>query len=160
MDTDTTTAPPAGGPVGTETSGARTHAPETRNTGTHDAGTPGQETYDAGTYDVLRRRLHDRAAELARRAEALNARRTEEFGSTELRLTGTERIRTRQACVPRDLVAVGGRLLFGFERGPGIIAVIMQVRFFIQAPGVFRNHHQMAIQNMFVFFIPALRQPQ
>ncbi|MFF4092483.1 DNA repair ATPase [Streptomyces sp. NPDC001834] len=89
MDTDTTTASPAGGPV------------------------------DAGTYDVLRRRLHDRAAALAARAEALNARRTEEFGSTELRLTGTERIHTAQACVPRDLVAVGGRLLFGFERGPG-----------------------------------------
>ncbi|MFF8915884.1 DNA repair ATPase [Streptomyces sp. NPDC015032] len=89
MDTDTTTAPPAGGPV------------------------------DAGTYDVLRRRLNDRAADLASRAEALNARRTEEFGSTELRLTGTEQIRTERALVARDLVAVGGRLLFGFERGPG-----------------------------------------
>ncbi|WP_405714402.1 MULTISPECIES: DNA repair ATPase [unclassified Streptomyces] len=89
MDTDTTTAAPTGGPV------------------------------DAGTYDVLRRRLGDRAAELARRAEELNARRTEEFGSTELRLTGTEQIRTDHAAVPRDLVAVGGQLLFGFERGPG-----------------------------------------
>ncbi|MER5612759.1 DNA repair ATPase [Streptomyces sp. NPDC002215] len=94
MDTDTTTAAPTGGPV--------------------DAG-----TYDAGTYDVLRRRLGDRAAELARRAEELNARRTDEFGSTELRLTGTEQIRTGHAAVPRDLVAVGGQLLFGFERGPG-----------------------------------------
>ncbi|MFE6490170.1 DNA repair ATPase [Streptomyces sp. NPDC057748] len=94
MDTDTTTAAPTSGPV--------------------DAG-----TYDAGTYDVLRRRLGDRAAELARRAEELNARRTDEFGSTELRLTGTEQIRTGHAAVPRDLVAVGGQLLFGFERGPG-----------------------------------------
>ncbi|MFB7213539.1 DNA repair ATPase [Streptomyces sp. NPDC056255] len=94
METDTTPAAPTGGPV--------------------DAG-----TYDAGTYDVLRRRLGDRAAELARRAEELNARRTEEFGSTELRLTGTEQIRTGHAAVPRDLVAVGGQLLFGFERGPG-----------------------------------------
>ncbi|MFI5744700.1 DNA repair ATPase [Streptomyces sp. NPDC051644] len=89
MEADTTTAPPTGGPV------------------------------DAGTYDVLRRRLTARAADLANRAEALNARRTEEFGSTGLRLTGTEQIRTEQASVPRDLVAVGGRLLFGFERGPG-----------------------------------------
>ncbi|MEL5958317.1 DNA repair ATPase [Streptomyces sp. CLV115] len=89
MDTDTTTAAPTGGPV------------------------------DAGTYDVLRRRLGDRAAELARRAEELNTRRTEEFGSTELRLTGTEQIRTGRPAVPRDLVAVGGQLLFGFERGPG-----------------------------------------
>ncbi|MFB6813764.1 DNA repair ATPase [Streptomyces sp. NPDC056347] len=89
MDTDTTTAAPTGGPV------------------------------DAGTYDVLRRRLGDRAAELARRAEKLNTRRTEEFGSTELRLTGTEQIRTAHPAVARDLVAAGGRLLFGFERGPG-----------------------------------------
>ncbi|MFF1912473.1 DNA repair ATPase [Streptomyces sp. NPDC058239] len=89
METDTTTAPPAGGPV------------------------------DAGTYDVLRRRLTARAADLASRAEVLNTRRTKEFGSTELRLTGTEQIRTEQPSVPRDLVAVGGRLLFGFERGPG-----------------------------------------
>ncbi|MFE6664226.1 DNA repair ATPase [Streptomyces sp. NPDC057697] len=89
MDTDTTTAAPTGGPV------------------------------DAGTYDVLRRRLGDRAGELARRAEELNARRTEEFGSTELRLTGTEQLRTARPAVPRDLVAVGGQLLFGFERGPG-----------------------------------------
>ncbi|MER6105867.1 DNA repair ATPase [Streptomyces sp. NPDC001832] len=91
MDTDTTLTAPPGGDV------------------------------DAGTYDVLRRRLTAQAADLASRAEALNARRTQEFGSTELRLTGTEQIRTEQACVPRDLVAVGGRLLFGFERGPGAV---------------------------------------
>ncbi|MDF6043707.1 DNA repair ATPase [Streptomyces sp. JH14] len=76
-------------------------------------------TVDAGTYDVLRRRLTVQAAELARRAEALNARRTEAFGSTELRLLATEQIRTEQPSLPRDLTAVGGQLLFGFERGPG-----------------------------------------
>ncbi|MFB6778678.1 DNA repair ATPase [Streptomyces sp. NPDC056352] len=76
-------------------------------------------TVDAGTYDVLRRRLTAQATELTHRAEALNTRRTEEFGSTRLRLLATERIRTERASVPRDLVAVGGQLLFGFERGPG-----------------------------------------
>ncbi|WP_326670977.1 DNA repair ATPase [Streptomyces sp. NBC_01257] len=79
--------------------------------------TPPGGTEDAG-YDVLRRRLRDRAAELTRRAEALNSRRTEEFGSTGLRLLGSERVRTARPSVPRDLVAIGGRLLFGFERGP------------------------------------------
>ncbi|MFJ9980429.1 DNA repair ATPase [Streptomyces cyaneofuscatus] len=74
---------------------------------------------DAGAYEVLRRRLSAQAGELVRRAEALNARRTEEFGSTELRLLATEQVRTEHASVPRDLVAVGGQLLFGFERGPG-----------------------------------------
>ncbi|MCA1271571.1 DNA repair ATPase [Streptomyces sp. 7G] len=79
----------------------------------------GQADVDAGAYDVLRRRLSAQAGELVRRAEALNARRTEEFGSTGLRLLATEQVRTEHASVPRDLVAVGGKLLFGFERGPG-----------------------------------------
>lgn len=74
---------------------------------------------DAGAYEVLRRRLSAQAGELVRRAEALNVRRTEEFGSTELRLLATEQLRTEHASVPRDLVTVGGQLLFGFERGPG-----------------------------------------
>ncbi|KOU58213.1 DNA repair ATPase [Streptomyces sp. MMG1533] len=68
---------------------------------------------DTGTYEVLRDRLAVQAAELARRAEALNARRTEEFGSTRLDLVGTERLRTEHTCVPRDIVSVGDVLLFG-----------------------------------------------
>ncbi|MGA4997586.1 DNA repair ATPase [Streptomyces arboris] len=79
----------------------------------------GEGDVDAGAYEVLRRRLSAQAGELVRRAEALNARRTEEFGSTELRLLATEQVRTEHASVPRDLIAVGGQLLFGFERGPG-----------------------------------------
>ncbi|MFI8273004.1 DNA repair ATPase [Streptomyces rubiginosohelvolus] len=79
----------------------------------------GRADVDAGAYDVLRRRLSAQAGELVRRAEVLNARRTEEFGSTGLRLLATEQVRTEHASVPRDLVAVGGQLLFGFERGPG-----------------------------------------
>ncbi|GAA4080280.1 DNA repair ATPase [Streptomyces shaanxiensis] len=68
---------------------------------------------DTGTYEVLRDRLTAQAAELARRAEALNARRTEEFGSVRLELTSTERLRTEHNCVPRDIVSVGDALLFG-----------------------------------------------
>ncbi|MEV5686219.1 DNA repair ATPase [Streptomyces sp. NPDC052164] len=75
---------------------------------------------DAGTYEVLRDRLGAQAGELARRAEALNARRTEEFGSTELTLAGTEHLRTEQLGVPRDIVAVGDRLLFGYDTLPGL----------------------------------------
>ncbi|MGW6653143.1 DNA repair ATPase [Streptomyces sp. CB02130] len=82
-------------------------------------GQGGQGDVDAGAYEVLRRRLSAQAGELVRRAEVLNARRTEEFGSTGLRLLATEKVRTEHASVPRDLVAVGGKLLFGFERGPG-----------------------------------------
>ncbi|MFF5719806.1 DNA repair ATPase [Streptomyces buecherae] len=74
---------------------------------------------DAGTYEVLRGRLGARAAELARRAEALNASRTAAFGSTELTLTGTEQVRTERASVPRDVVAVGELLLFGYNIAAG-----------------------------------------
>ncbi|POX51200.1 DNA repair ATPase [Streptomyces sp. Ru72] len=77
-------------------------------TGSYDA-------VDAGTYEVLRDRLTAQAAELARGAELLNARRVEEFGATRLDLTGTGRLRTEHACVPRDVVAVGDRLLFGYS---------------------------------------------
>ncbi|MFD5252520.1 DNA repair ATPase [Streptomyces bobili] len=77
---------------------------------------------DTGTYEVLRDRLSAQAAELGDRAEALNARRTEEFGSTRLELAGTERLRTEHTCVPRDIVSVGDILLFGHNvllgRGP------------------------------------------
>ncbi|WP_374225415.1 DNA repair ATPase [Actinomadura sp. NEAU-AAG7] len=77
---------------------------------------------DHGTYEVLRARLAGHAAELAERAEALNARRVEVFGGTELRLLGTERIRTGNGCVPRDLVPVGGLLLFGYNTLTGLRA--------------------------------------
>ncbi|GAA3753865.1 hypothetical protein HDA32_004408 [Spinactinospora alkalitolerans] len=70
---------------------------------------------DAGTYEVLRARLSEQAAELARRAEGLNTRRLEVFGGAELRLSGTERVRTEHNCVPRDIVSVGGLVLFGYN---------------------------------------------
>ncbi|MGW3103071.1 DNA repair ATPase [Streptomyces sp. NPDC001100] len=75
---------------------------------------------DTGTYEVLRDRLAAQAAELARRAEALNARRTEEFGSTRLELAGTGRLTTEHPAAPRDIVAVGDTLLFGHRTSPGV----------------------------------------
>ncbi|PSK90252.1 MoxR-like ATPase [Murinocardiopsis flavida] len=73
------------------------------------------EGLDQGTYEVLRTRLAGQAADLARRAESLNARRLAVFGGAELRLTGTERIRTGHNCVPRDIVPVGDLMLFGYN---------------------------------------------
>ncbi|MFB7600830.1 DNA repair ATPase [Streptomyces sp. NPDC056160] len=70
---------------------------------------------DSGTYEVLRDRLAAQAAELARGAEQLNARRAGEFGATRLDLTGTGRLRTEHPSVPRDVVAIGDRLLFGYN---------------------------------------------
>ncbi|MBT2546478.1 DNA repair ATPase [Streptomyces sp. ISL-44] len=74
---------------------------------------------DAGTYEVLRDRLAAQAGDLARRTEALNTLRTSEFGSTGLVLESTGSMRTEQTCVPRDVVAVGDALLFGYNASPG-----------------------------------------
>ncbi|WP_327165513.1 DNA repair ATPase [Streptomyces zaomyceticus] len=73
---------------------------------------------DQDTYAVLRERLAGQAAELGRRAGALNEARIATFGSGELGLTGTGRVRTERACVPRDVVAVGDDLLLFGSHAP------------------------------------------
>ncbi|MFF8382189.1 DNA repair ATPase [Streptomyces kanasensis] len=78
-------------------------------------GTTTASGLDAGTYEVLRDRLGARAAELARRADALNTARVAAFGATELALTDTGHLRTDRELVARDVVAVGGVLLVGYE---------------------------------------------
>ncbi len=79
-----------------------------------EAQTP-QPTVERGTYEIIRDRLIERGRVLGERAEALNAKRLALFGSTELAVIGSERIRTENNCVPRDIVSVGDRLLFGFN---------------------------------------------
>ncbi|MEU9639409.1 DNA repair ATPase [Streptomyces tendae] len=77
------------------------------------------DTADAGAYEVLRDRLAAQTADLARRADLLNARRVEEFGSARLELASTERLRTEHPGVPCDLAAVGDSLLLGSTGRPG-----------------------------------------
>ncbi|BFV60769.1 DNA repair ATPase [Kitasatospora sp. CMC57] len=71
------------------------------------------QVVDTGTYEVLRARLSAAADELTERARALNTRRLEVFGASELRLGSSGRLRTAGPCTPQDLVAVGGFLLLG-----------------------------------------------
>ncbi|QSB05209.1 DNA repair ATPase [Natronoglycomyces albus] len=75
---------------------------------------------DAGTYEVLHNRLTEQATQLTKRAEALNAERIATFGGTEMSLLGTTRIRTTHNCVPRDIVHVGDRMLFGYNVHMGL----------------------------------------
>jgi hypothetical protein len=70
---------------------------------------------DTGNYDVLRARLDALGKELAGRAEALNVRRKQVFGGTELTVIGNERIRTENNCIPRDIVTAGGFLVIGYN---------------------------------------------
>lgn len=68
-----------------------------------------------GSYEVIRRRLLEQVAELRTRADRLNERRKQIFGASELELLATERVRTENNCVPRDIVSIAGHLLFGFH---------------------------------------------
>ncbi|HMG55804.1 MAG TPA: DNA repair ATPase, partial [Kofleriaceae bacterium] len=86
---------------------------------TKTAATGGAADIDAGlaggNYEVLRARLATGGQDLARRAEALNARRKALFGSTEPQLIATERVRTEHNCTPADIVGVGDHLLLGYN---------------------------------------------
>ncbi|MCC6648493.1 MAG: DNA repair ATPase [Polyangiaceae bacterium] len=68
-----------------------------------------------GSYEVLRARLLAEARTLEEKATKVNARRKEIFGGAEHALIANERVRTENACVPRDMVSVAGHMLFGFE---------------------------------------------
>ncbi|MEO6600259.1 MAG: DNA repair ATPase, partial [Polyangiaceae bacterium] len=74
-----------------------------------------ESTLEGGSYDVIRRRLLERATELGKRCEALNAARQKLFGGREFALLATDRVRTENNCFPRDVVSVAGHLLFGFQ---------------------------------------------
>ncbi|HEX8254597.1 MAG TPA: DNA repair ATPase, partial [Thermoanaerobaculia bacterium] len=70
---------------------------------------------EQGTYELLRERLSSHGKTLAAKAASLNKRRIELFGGTEMALLGSDRIRTENNCVPRDIVEVGEHLLFGYN---------------------------------------------
>lgn len=77
--------------------------------------TTNQAVAEGGAYEVLRRRLVEQGAKLRGLAEALNAQRLAEFGSSRMEVTGRLRVRTEHNCVARDLVQVGDLLLFGYN---------------------------------------------
>ncbi len=69
----------------------------------------------AGTYEVLRNRLRDAAADLRSRLAKLNQSRADVFGNIETALIATERVTTEHNCVPRDIVSIGDQFLFGYN---------------------------------------------
>lgn len=76
---------------------------------------PGEATLAGGSYEVIRGRLLAQAKELGGRVDALNERRRKEFGGQELTVIGTDRVRTENNCVPRNIVPIGNALLLGFN---------------------------------------------
>src|SRR5258708_17640290 len=70
---------------------------------------------EGGSYDVIRKRLLERAGDLKKKAEWLNQRRIETFGGSQLALIGTDRIRTENNCLGRDMRQLQGQLLFAYN---------------------------------------------
>lgn len=72
-------------------------------------------TLDRGAYDVIRKRLLQHGEDLQQRLDQLNEARKQAFGSIETKLLGNERITTENNCVPRDMVSIGDKFLFGYN---------------------------------------------
>ncbi|ASP40633.1 DNA repair protein [Bacterioplanes sanyensis] len=70
---------------------------------------------EGGAYDIIKKRLQDQGSQLEQAISALNEARTAEFGSSDMQVVARTRVRTENNCVARDMVQVGGHLLFGYN---------------------------------------------
>jgi len=70
---------------------------------------------EGGAYEIIRKRLSGLGRQLQEKAQELNSARLEEFGSSDMLVTGRVRVRTENNCVARDMVQVGEYLLFGYN---------------------------------------------
>jgi len=74
-----------------------------------------QDELQAGTYEIIRNRLLTQGKDLRQRLDRLNTARKEAFGAVEYQLLASERVSTDNNCIPRDIVAIGDRCLFGYN---------------------------------------------
>ncbi|MHC4628737.1 MAG: DNA repair ATPase, partial [Planctomycetota bacterium] len=68
-----------------------------------------------GTYEIIRNRLKGHSKELLQRLQKLNSARKDVFGAVESKLLSSKRISTKNNCIPRDMVPVGKRFIFGYN---------------------------------------------
>lgn len=77
---------------------------------------PDAPVLDGGTYEIIRKRLQDHAADLRERLGKLNDLRKDVFGSIETSLLRADRITTEHNCVPRDMAPLEeNKFLFGYN---------------------------------------------
>ncbi len=74
-----------------------------------------QAGLEGGTYEIIRGRLNQHAAELRARLARLNDARKAVFGAVETRLLSSVRVATSNKCVPRDMLLLGNRFLLGYN---------------------------------------------
>ena len=72
-------------------------------------------TLENSTYEILKNRLQQSAADLRERLGKLNEARKEVFGAIETTLIATERVHTTHNCIPYDMVPVGENFIFGYN---------------------------------------------
>jgi len=75
---------------------------------------------EGGTYEIIRQRMLSHGKSLSNKITQLNTARKEIFGSIDFSLTGTERITTNNNCIPRDMVPLGEKFLFGYNVTMGL----------------------------------------
>lgn len=74
-----------------------------------------QTLESGGVYDVIRKRLEEHGSDLSKKVSKLNSKREEDFGTTNITVLGSCRVRTENNCIPRDIVCVGDLFLFGYN---------------------------------------------
>ncbi len=70
---------------------------------------------DSSSYELLKKRLAAQGETLLQKTLALNEARLAEFGRSEQALIQRATARTENNCVARDIVRIGGHLLFGYN---------------------------------------------
>jgi hypothetical protein len=120
-------------------------------TGADGADEPQLET---SNYELIRRRLLDQGRALVAAVDALDQRRQEFFGSTALEVVGSETLTTADNCIPRDIVDLGDRLLFGYQlsrkRAEMTVDAVFSLHRFVHEDDAFELHHvpEDASENM------------
>ena len=74
-----------------------------------------QAVAEGGAYEVIRQRLNTQQQSFDKLVNDINHQRQYEFGSTEMKVLGRMRLRTENNCQAKDLVIVGGYVLFGYN---------------------------------------------
>ena len=74
-----------------------------------------QALLQGGTYEIITNRLKGHSKELLKRLQRLNNARKDVFGAVESKLLSSKRISTRNNCVPRDVVPVADKFIFGYN---------------------------------------------
>ncbi|WP_447527621.1 DNA repair ATPase [Vreelandella sp. TE19] len=89
---------------------------------------------ESSAFETIQRRLTTQSSELGASVTRLNDARAEVFGTSNMALLGRARVRTENNAIARDMVRIGGQILFGFN-------VQLGLRKALEASDVFALYH-------------------